>query len=95
MVSYKTAKSFLGHPANEFWVRYQIHCTFWDRITQPIDLGGRGHTKIGKTVCIALLPLTEIILNTVKALISRHPWDEKKVSVNGAGRLQEWFSGPL
>ncbi len=28
---------------------------------------------------------------TVEALISRHPWDAKKVSVTGAGPLREWF----
>ena len=25
----------------------------------------------------------------MKALVSRHPWDAKKVSVTGTGRLQE------
>ena len=54
--------------------------------------GGGGHTKNGKKMCIAFLPLTEIILNTVEALVSRQPQDTKKVSVNGAGRLREWFS---
>ena len=58
-------------------------------------MGGRGHTKIGKTMCIAFLPLTESLMNTVEALVGRHPQDAKKVSINGAGCLQEWFSGPL
>ena len=57
--------------------------------------GVEGHTKIGKTMCIALLPLTEILLNTVEALVSRHPQNVKKLSVNAAGHLQVWFSGPL
>ena len=38
-------------------------------------------------MCIALLPLTEILLNTVKALVSRHPQNVKKLSVNAAGHL--------
>lgn len=54
----------------------------------------RAH-KIGKMMCIAFLPLTEIILNTVEALISTPHQDTKKVCVNRAGHLQEWFSGPL
>ena len=29
---------------------------------------------------------------TVKALVSGHPRDAKKVSATGAGRLREWFS---
>ena len=41
--------------------------------------GGGGHTKIGKMMCTAFLSLTEIILNTVEALISRHSQDAKKV----------------
>lgn len=57
--------------------------------------GVEGHTKIGKTMCIAFLRLTEIILNTVEALVSRHPQNVKKFSVNAAGHLQVWFSGPL
>ena len=73
----------------------QVSNTYWGRVTKPINLWGREHTKIGKTMCIALLPLTEILLNTVEALISRHPQNVKKVSVNEAGCLQEWFSGPL
>ena len=28
-------------------------------------------------------------LSTVEALISRHPWGAKKVSITGAGHLQE------
>ena len=38
-------------------------------------------------MCIALLPLTEILLKTVKALVSRHPQNVKKLSVNAAGHL--------
>ena len=73
----------------------QVSNTYWGRVTKPIDLCRRGHTKIGKMMCIAFLPLTEIILNTVEALISRPHQDTKKVCVNRAGHLQEWFSGPL
>ena len=43
-----------------------------------VEVGG-GHTKIGKMMCITFLSLTEIILNTVEALVSRHPQDAKKV----------------
>ena len=57
--------------------------------------GGGGHTKIGKMMCITFLPLTEIILNTVEALVSRHPQNVKTLPVNAAGHLQVWFSGPL
>ncbi len=31
-------------------------------------------------------------INTVKALLSGHPRDAKKVSATGADRLREWFS---
>ena len=43
-----------------------------------VEAGGE-HAKIGKMMCITFLSLTEIILNTVEALVSRHPRDAKKV----------------
>ena len=32
-----------------------------------------------------------IIVNTVEAYVSRHPWDGKMVSITGVGRLQKLF----
>ena len=32
-----------------------------------------------------------IIVNTVEACVSRHPWDGKMMSITGAGRLQKLF----
>ena len=42
------------------------------------------------TASICLTPFPNC--NTVEALVRGHPRDEKKVSLTGSGRLQEWIS---